>query len=191
MHDAVTSQLKYQQLLAHSRAGSARKRLTFAGPDSGSTSLGSSSLAVTSPLACDVVTESTPTVVHPEFSFSPVSDNVFEDEPTQLHYRKSTSATLNRSSRSPQIVQLRRASATSASPSLRGWRSSGEEEMTMRHSRTSSLSPVPGTRRQSSKQSSTYIKYTYQVYISSMQYTVLCSGIMAMTLCHYQYVFSL
>ena len=171
LHDAVSSQLKYQQLLAHSRAGSARKRLTFVGPDSGSMSLASSPHAVSSPLACDVVTESPATVVHPEFSFSPVPDNVFEDEPTQLHYRRmSTSATLNRSGCSPHSLQHRRASATSASPSLRGWRSNGEEEMTMRHSRAASLSPVPGTRRQSGESSS----HTCSGYYDANNSMLLC-----------------
>lgn len=145
----MSSEQKYQQLLTHSRAvasGSARKRLSFSETETSSVSTSSLSTHFSPAHAPEIIIPTaTSAVVHPELLSSPASDGAFEEEMTQLHYRKASSAGVIQ--KTPPHYQIHsRGSVGSAGPSLRHWaRSYGDESG---RSRSNSLSPMTGVKRQ-------------------------------------------
>ena len=155
LHDAVTSEQKYQHLLTRCRSmeftsSSARKRLSFSVITNDSISTAPSLSEPGSPPTSDFTAAhlAVSPSIHPETPYSPLSDGVFEDEGAKLGYRKATSAgTVQRIS--PFHYQLHsRGSVGSAGPKLRYWAtSSGGHE----NEHSQSLSPAIQFRRQSSK----------------------------------------
>ena len=98
LHDAVTSEQKYQHLLTRCRSmeftSNARKRLSFSVVTNDSISTAPSLSEPGSPPSSDFTAAhlAVSPSIHPETPCSPLSDGVFEDEGAKLGYRKASSA---------------------------------------------------------------------------------------------------